>query len=1017
MFVKTNNPSSNDNSNRTPTTTHQNVRLKSTLSTDKIPADDDEPAEEANSSSSSNMKTIYNNTSSAASKTILITNNIQPKSKSNAAGSADNSSSITILTSSSHNNDDDDDTEEMMDTLDDQEILENPLSEQSSKTNKTNRTTNQRSTVVLDRINICINNHYNEPMRQEAATTTTTSISSTPVKYETFVKKDEPDSTVLTPPSKDIELYKNGQDVLVLQKDGRLYLGTVIAIARNQCLVKFGDNTERWASYHELTKLSSSDVDSLPVCVVCKCQKSSDVVEVCEKCGRGYHEKCMDGGDMGLNGIWVCRRCTAQNPMRNRYGKCGSGSGESVKKMCSIDGSKKREQASVLFHKNQLPYNIDTLHWDLDHRVNAEQVYCYCGDTGDWYTRMLQCVRCEQWFHEKCIRCLQYPLYCGDRFYIFVCSMCNFGTEFSRRIELKWEDIVHLLLFNLTIYNHKKYYDLTTILIPYIIDNWEILQLPLHIKNLLPSHISEQICDTLNSNLHKTRFKNGKEIKKSAAIWGLRNVFPPPFIRIVLPAHGVVTEQYLKEHLLPSIDFIPQSSNSIVSTTSCPMDLKVYNIMMGSSYQHGISDNESSLSSETNIDLTYNSDDEIPIKELKSVAVKLKHEIDTSSNLSTPLVSHINSNSLYGHDSDNSDHDDVDDDYNHVCVVAKEYLDIDESSKMEMFNDEQKCKISGARSAITTIDDDADKMLCDSSDESSSRGTLDLIIPPPKNFQGINNPFHNHNPVTPVINSKKSKNGRAVVDVVESSKKNKRKQMVNPLAKGVAASVVCGGRIMLDSDVAGLAKKNGEPFRIVRTVKRRLSAKDILVGPNQEIKRRKVRRRSGHVEVISTQTLQSVSKTAAYLPIRTDNKDWSLSSIRSTITSNSSSPSSTPNAGTPPAANITIANMFNPGRRLRQRQEKNYAENPRRSSVSSTIQNNQVPNVTNFSLPGSPAKNGGGGGGGGGSDISITELQTSLNMYFGAANRISNGEKFFIRGRRLCCDGRYQYLVEWEGMS
>lgn len=287
------------------------------------------------------------------------------------------------------------------------------------------------------------------------------------------------------------------------------------------------------------------------------------------------------------------------------------------------------------------------------------------------------------------------------------------------------------------------------------------------------------------------------------------------------------------------------------------MDLQIYNIMMGTTYQHhGISDNESSLSSETNIDLTYNSDDEIPIKELKTVSIRLKNEIDSSSkcssNLSTPLVSHTNSTSLFDRESDNSEEDD--DDY--PSCVTKEFIDIDESSKMDVFNDEQKAKI-----LLPTHDGDGKLMsphdVCDSSDETSSRGTLDLIIPPPKNFQGINNPFHNDNQNN--VKKKKAKQNKTTSgnnfnegSVSDSGKKNKRKQINNgnvnygSKAQNISTDLV-GNMAHLNNEVPVNNKNNnGVSFRIV---KRRLSAKDILIGPNQEVKRRRIRRRSGHIEV------------------------------------------------------------------------------------------------------------------------------------------------------------------------
>lgn len=70
-----------------------------------------------------------------------------------------------------------------------------------------------------------------------------------------------------------------------------------------------------------------------------------------------------------------------------------------------------------------------------------------------------------------------YVLLCFCRFYVFVCAICNHGKEFVRRLEMKWVDLVHLMLFNLTVHHCKKYYDLDTVVIPYISDNWHALQL------------------------------------------------------------------------------------------------------------------------------------------------------------------------------------------------------------------------------------------------------------------------------------------------------------------------------------------------------------------------------------------------------------------------------------------------------------------------------------------------------------------------------------------------------------
>lgn len=64
------------------------------------------------------------------------------------------------------------------------------------------------------------------------------------------------------------------------------------------------------------------------------------------------------------------------------------------------------------------------------------------------------------------------------RLYIFACATCNGGIEYLRRLELCWLDLAHLALYNLTAYNAPNYFDLDTVIMPYIMDNWHALQLP-----------------------------------------------------------------------------------------------------------------------------------------------------------------------------------------------------------------------------------------------------------------------------------------------------------------------------------------------------------------------------------------------------------------------------------------------------------------------------------------------------------------------------------------------------------
>lgn len=120
-----------------------------------------------------------------------------------------------------------------------------------------------------------------------------------------------------------------------------------------------------------------------------------------------------------------------------------------------------------------------------------------------------------------------------------------------------------------------------------------------------------------------------------------------------------------------------------------------------------------------------------------------------------------------------------------------------------------------------------------SGDDTSSRGTLDSIIPPPANFQGKNNPFHLH------ANTKSSKGSFSITNKLFNR---------HSLSKmnSATASTTKNQRISLPASL------NPVIIPAMKPLKRQLSEKDLVIGPNGEIKRKKNRkpRKAGQVNHI-----------------------------------------------------------------------------------------------------------------------------------------------------------------------
>lgn len=68
---------------------------------------------------------------------------------------------------------------------------------------------------------------------------------------------------------------------------------------------------------------------------------------------------------------------------------------------------------------------------------------------------------------------------------------------------MKIEEVVELILFNLTVYQNKRFYDVLRVIVPYARDNWSALQLSPNVSSIFLFRVFFRVVEAIcyNANI------------------------------------------------------------------------------------------------------------------------------------------------------------------------------------------------------------------------------------------------------------------------------------------------------------------------------------------------------------------------------------------------------------------------------------------------------------------------------------------------------------------------------------